>query len=261
MYLTDKDVNLISFSLSVSVIEYQTLVLRDELEAAAELLETIPKDQLNKIARFLEGQGHKELALEIATDPEQRFDLALALNNLEVAIEIAREADVDHKWKTVGDAALANWDLALAEESFANAKDFGSLLLIYTSSGNEEGLKKLADAASEAGSNNIAFTCLWQLGDLSGAVKLLSDSGRLPEAALFAKTYKPSAAQSVVEQWKEELINKERKNKDSFVGRQKLVERIAEPEKDTELFPEWDEYLNLEKGGVGGEGELIDVEA
>jgi coatomer subunit beta' len=57
IYLCDKDVTVTSFSLSLPVLEYQTLVLRDEMEAAAELLDSVPKDQLNKIARFLEGQG------------------------------------------------------------------------------------------------------------------------------------------------------------------------------------------------------------
>src|SRR5882757_1355472 len=90
IYLCDKDVNVTSFSLSLSVVEYQTLVLRDDMESASELLPSIPADQLNKIARFLEGQGHKELALEVATDPEHKFELALALGRLQIALELAR---------------------------------------------------------------------------------------------------------------------------------------------------------------------------
>jgi hypothetical protein len=58
------------------------------METAEELLPSIPTDQLNKIARFLEGQGHKELALSIATDPEHKFDLALALGQLPIALEL-----------------------------------------------------------------------------------------------------------------------------------------------------------------------------
>ena len=95
IYVANKDVEIVSFAISISVIEYQTLVLRDEMDAAAELLADIPEDQMNKIARFLEGQGHKELALEVATDAEHRFDLALGLGQLEIALEIAREADVE----------------------------------------------------------------------------------------------------------------------------------------------------------------------
>ena len=39
------------------MVEYQTAVLRGDVAAAEELLPTIPKEQLNKVARFLEGRG------------------------------------------------------------------------------------------------------------------------------------------------------------------------------------------------------------
>src|ERR1700753_1119248 len=60
IYVCDKDVNVISYALSLTVLEYETLVLRGDMDSAAELLESIPDDQKNKIARFLEGQGYKE---------------------------------------------------------------------------------------------------------------------------------------------------------------------------------------------------------
>jgi coatomer subunit beta' len=33
--------------------------------------------------------GHKDKALEVSTDPEQRFELALQLQNLDIAYELA----------------------------------------------------------------------------------------------------------------------------------------------------------------------------
>lgn len=57
VYLADKDVNVYGYSLSLSVVEYQTAVLRGDMDSADELLPTLPKDQLNKVARFLEGRG------------------------------------------------------------------------------------------------------------------------------------------------------------------------------------------------------------
>lgn len=247
IYLADKDVNVTSFALSLSVVEYQTLVLRDDMESAAELLPTIPSDQLNKIARFLEGQGHKELALEVATDPEHKFELALALGQLPTALELAREADAEHKWKTVGDAALSGWDVALAAECFKNAKDLGSLLLLHSSTGDREGLRELSLQASSAGAHNVAFTCLWQLGDVEGCIDLLTRTGRVAEAVLFAQTYKPSVAVKTVGLWKESL-EKEKKGR--------VAKTIGVPGDDEDLFPEWEEYLRLEsEGGVN----LIDV--
>ncbi|KAI5853172.1 coatomer WD associated region-domain-containing protein [Morchella snyderi] len=250
IYLADKDVNVVSYSLSLNVVEYQTVVLRGDMDAAAELLETIPQDQKNKIARFLEGQGYKELALEVATDPEHRFDLALSLGNLDIALEIARSADAEHRWKTVGDAALAAWDLVLAEECFRAAKDLGSLLLLHTATGNVEGLRELSKSADAAGSNNVAFACLWQTGDIEDCANLLVKTGRIPEAALFTQTYKPSLTKDVAVKWKNSL-------KDA--KKEKLSEAIAVPGVDDELFPEWDEYLRVEAEAPAAGEDLIDV--
>lgn len=240
IYLCDKDVTVVSFALSLAVVEYQTLVLRGDMESAEELLPSIPSDQLNKIARFLEGQGHKELALEVATDPEHKFDLALALNQLPIALELARAADVEHKWKTVGDAALSGWDVALAAECFTNAKDIGSLLLLHTSTGDRGGLRALAQQAENSGQHNVAFTCLWQLADVDGCIELLIKTGRAAEAVLFAQTYKPSAAPKAVESWKKELEEKKR-------GR--VAKILGVPGVDDDLFPEWDEWLAIEQNG------------
>lgn len=57
IYVCDKDVNIFSYSLNLSVIEYQTAILRDDMTTAESLLPQIPNDQRNKIARFLEAQG------------------------------------------------------------------------------------------------------------------------------------------------------------------------------------------------------------
>lgn len=251
MYVCDKDVTVTSFALSVSVIEYQTLVLRGDLEAATEMLSQgeIPESEKNKIARFLEGQGYKEEALEVATDSEHRFELALGLGQLQIALELAREADVEHKWKTVGDAALSGWDLKLAEECFRNGKDLGSLLLLYTSACNGEGLRWLADAAGAAGQWNVAFTCLWQAGDVDAALDVLLKTGRAAEAVLFAQTYRPARCKDVVVEWKKSLAKS---------GKGKVERLIGVPGEDEEMFPEWEEWLKLEREG-GSHADLIDV--
>ncbi|KAK4033562.1 coatomer WD associated region-domain-containing protein [Parachaetomium inaequale] len=254
VYLTDKDLSVTSFALSLPVLEYQTLVLREDMETAAELLPSIPQDQLNKIARFLEGQGHKELALEVATDSEHKFDLALSLNQLDIALELARLADADHKWKTLGDAGLAAWDVPLATECFVHAKDLGSLLLVYTSTCDRDGLAKLAEQASIAGAHNVAFSCRWSLGDVPGCIDVLVQTGRLAEAVLFSQTYQPSLTAALVAQWKEDLEKGKK-------GR--VAKALGVPGEDEELFPEWDAWLKLEKEGpaaaaAAGEEEEVD---
>lgn len=57
VYLADKDVNVFSYSLSLSLVEYQTAVLRGDMDSAAEILPTVPREQRTKVATFLEGKG------------------------------------------------------------------------------------------------------------------------------------------------------------------------------------------------------------
>lgn len=46
-----------SYALSLSLVEYQTAVLRGDMDAANEILPNIPKEQRTKVATFLEGRG------------------------------------------------------------------------------------------------------------------------------------------------------------------------------------------------------------
>jgi coatomer subunit beta' len=140
----------------------------------------------------------------------------------------------------VGDAALAGWDVALAAECFTHAKDLGSLLLLHSSTGDQEGLRALATQAEESGAHNVAFTSYWLLGDIERCTKLLSETGRLAEAVLFSQTYKPSLTSQTVQEWKENL----EKNKKGRVAK-----LIGVPGEDEDLFPEWDAWLKLEQEG------------
>jgi coatomer subunit beta' len=148
------------------------------------------------------------------------------------------ESNIESKWKQVGDAALAGWNLALAEEAFKKAKDLGSLLLLFTSTGSREGLELLTKMAQEACQNNIAFTCQLALGNVAHCIEILTSTGRCSEAVLFSKTYKPSLTAELVKQWKGELV----KN-----GKEKIAKSIASPDGNLELFPQWPEHLQAEE--------------
>jgi len=194
VYLVNKDMQLFAYTLSLSVVEYQTAILRGDLEGAAEILPTIPKTEVNKVARFLEGRDMKELALEITTDPDHKFDLALGLDDLDTAVAITREVpptEAAVKWKAVGDRALSVWRFDLAREAYESSNDLGSLLLLLMAQGDVEGLGKLAETAEEKGQNNLAFAARLQKGDTAGCVGLLERTGRVAESALFARTYAP----------------------------------------------------------------------
>jgi len=242
VYLTDKDLHIYGYALSLSVVEYQTAILRGDTEAATEILPTLPKDQLNKVARFLEARDLKELALQITTDPDHKFDLALSLDDLDTALQITHtipENESEIKWKALGDRALTVWRFDLAKECFEKAGDLSALMLLLVAMGDRDGLKVLAGKAEEKGQNNLAFAILLQLGDSVACVDLLTNTQRAPEAALFARTYAPSQAPKAVQAWKSELTSKKRT---------KIAATIADPSSNPELFEEgWEEVLAREE--------------
>ena len=113
IYVCDKHLSVSSFSFPLCVIEYQTAILRGDLNTARGILPSIPNDQRNRIARFLETQDLKQEAMVVTSDAEHRFELAMQLNDLAVAFEIATALDHEHKWKILGDAALGMWNVSL----------------------------------------------------------------------------------------------------------------------------------------------------
>jgi coatomer subunit beta' len=193
----------------------------------------------------------KELALQVSTDPDHKFDLAIGINDLETALTLVRaapEAGSETKWKVVGDKALAAWQLDLAQEAFEKSKDLAALLLLYTSLADRDGLQRLAQAAVEKGQNNIAFAAYLQLGDSASCIQLLASTDRLPEAALMARSYNPALAGPVVKKWKGELES---------AGRKKVAATIGSPDEDRALFEE----LDSEGSGVMVERDVDGVTA
>jgi coatomer subunit beta' len=146
-----------------------------------------------------------EDALEIATDPDYKFDLAIQLGRLEIAKEIAEEVQSESKWKQLGELAMSSGKLQLAEDCMKYAMDLSGLLLLYSSLGDAEGVSKLACLAKEQGKNNVAFLCLFTLGRLEDCLQLLVESNRIPEAALMARSYLPSKVSEIVALWREDL--------------------------------------------------------
>lgn len=102
LYLIDRQCSIVSYQLLLSVIEYQTAIVRRDFDSAAAILPTVPRDEHNRIARFLEAQGFKAEALAVATDPEHQFELAVQLGQLQTAYEITTQQPSESKWKQLG---------------------------------------------------------------------------------------------------------------------------------------------------------------
>ena len=184
--------------LLLSVLEYQTAVVRRDFETAALILPTVPREEHNRIARFLEAQGFKAEALAVATDPEHEFELAVQLNKLQTAYEISMRQPSGARWKQLGDLALLSAEFMLAEECLVRAADLPGLLLLYCSTGHADGVEKLAHLAKKKGKLNISFLCSFLRGETSQCLELLLGASRTPDAALLARTYSPSQAPQMV---------------------------------------------------------------
>eukprot|EP00775_Hariotina_reticulata_P003983 gene3983-4236_t len=154
IYLMDREFNIVSYTLLLSMIEFKTLVMRDQLK------------QRNGLARFLEAKGLVQEALDIATDQDYRFDLAIQLGDLEVAADIGNTLDTPAKWKQLGELALSRGQLQLAGDCLHKAKDMSGLLLLAASKGDRTALTELVDASLAAGKHNVAFLCLFLLGQV-----------------------------------------------------------------------------------------------
>ncbi|KAL6545095.1 hypothetical protein OROHE_010002 [Orobanche hederae] len=95
------------------------------------------------VAHFLESRGMIEDALEVATDPDYRFKLAINLGKLEIAKDIATSAQSESKWKQLGELAMSSGLLDMVEELLKQENDLSGLLLLCSSLGDAEGMLNL----------------------------------------------------------------------------------------------------------------------
>nr|XP_039250416.1 coatomer subunit beta'-like isoform X2 [Styela clava] len=237
LYLGDKELNVVSYSLLLSVLEYQTAVMRKDFETADKVLPSIPKEQRTRVAHFLEKQNFKVQAMAVTCDPEHKFELALGLGDMKVAYTLAKEAESEQKWKQLAELATSKCEFGLAQECLHQAQDYGGLLLLATAAGNSNMVKKLAEGAESGGKNNVAFLSYFVSGQKQKCLDLLLNTNRLPEAAFFARTYMPSEVPRIVGLWKENLAQTNKKAADS----------LADPKQYENLFPQMAESLVAEK--------------
>merc|ERR1712176_336914 len=200
---------------------------------------------MGKVARFLESQGFKEEAFAVTTDPDHKFDLALELGQTETAHELLLETpdedkdstETESKWKRLSDAALKENNLELVEAASVASHDYSDLLLLYSAVGNLAGMERLADSASKHGKSNVAFVAYLLTGNVEACADLLVSTKRLPEAAMFVRTYLPSKIDEIVALWKKDL---------SSVS-ETAAEALATPSVNPEKFPDLDIGLQVEQ--------------
>lgn len=226
IFCIDKDKNITSYMLEVSTIEYMAAIVREDFDTAAEILPSIKENLRDKLAHFLQARGLLELALEVTTEDAHRFDLAVQLKQPVLANEIAERAPSAPRWKQVGDVALEKGFIDIATEAFTKCGDYSGLLLIYTSVNNVAAISQLGDKCMASGKANLAFTCYHLTQRYSDCVELLCRTGKVGEAAFYARTYCPESIEEIVAKWKVTLAAIPR-----------IREAIANPASYPNLFP------------------------
>jgi len=243
-YFIDRSHTVTSYKFLLNVMQYQTAVVRQDFDRANAILVQIPESEHSAIAKFLEMQGYKDVALQVSRDTDHKFDLAIELNQLDIAKQLLEEipekdresSDYATKWKRLGDMALSQGNIELAEKCALEASDLPCLLMIYTSNANAEGLHSLANDALTKNCLNVAFIAFLLLGKVEACLELLVNAKRIPEAAMFARTYLPSQISRVVKLWKQDLSNTSKKAADA----------LADPEQYANLFPDYNIALKVE---------------
>lgn len=132
--------------------------------------------------------------------------------------------------------ALNRGDLRLAEECADSSGDMAGLLLLYTSTGDADGVDKLATRARALGKNNVAFVALFLLNRVEDCIDLLMETGRIPEAAFMARTYMPSLMGPIVVKWREDLAKVS----------ERAAQALANPDDYPNLFPDLEWALKVE---------------
>ncbi|KAF3848083.1 hypothetical protein F7725_021111 [Dissostichus mawsoni] len=233
LYLGDKELNVISYALLLSVLEYQTAVMRRDFSTA--------------------DKGFKQQALAVSTDPEHKFELALQLGDLKIAQQLASEAESEQKWKQLAELATTKCQFGLAQECLHNAQDYGGLLLLATASGNSNMVGKLAEGAERDGKTNVAFLTYFLQGRLDKCLDLLIATNRLPEAAFLARTYLPSHVSSNLFPGLQQALLAQEFLKDTHVGIRPAAEYPL-------IMPNEDRNVLEESAGFVSKGEIDEPE-
>eukprot|EP00921_Rhytidocystis_pertsovi_P015616 GHVQ01024830.1.p1 GENE.GHVQ01024830.1~~GHVQ01024830.1.p1 ORF type:complete len:844 (+),score=76.21 GHVQ01024830.1:281-2812(+) len=247
IYLLDRDLSVVSYQLYLAFVEYQSAIARKDFQAADQYFGSMPKALYNRVARFLEHQGHKEHALEVSQDPDHKFELAISLGKLQTCAEIIKGCSADSgssgatinisRWKQLADVSLEQGNFPLAMACFAEAQDYSGLLLIITAVGDSDALSQLAKKCADTGKVNIAVLAYILLRDLKACVDVLISSQRLPEAAFFARTYCPSEVSRVLDLWRQDLKS----------VNEMVAHSLADPAEYPDMFPDFEIAMKVSR--------------
>ena len=111
----------------------------------AEVREILSRGQLcgRSIICYLKEQGYSEIALFFEKDTKQRYNLALASGNIQVALEAAKELKEPQLLEKLAQTAIQLGNYSITEKCHQETHSFDRLNFFYTLTGSVEKRNKM----------------------------------------------------------------------------------------------------------------------
>jgi len=120
----------------------------------------------HSIVGYLKEQGHAEIALFFEQDVRQRFNLALASGNLQIAFEAAKEIKEKDLFCRLAATALSLGNLEVTEKCYQIMRSLDKLDFFYAVTGQVNKLKKMQAVAQSVNDHTLRFNTALYTGDV-----------------------------------------------------------------------------------------------
>ena len=110
-----------------------------------EVKEILGKGNLcgNSIVSYLKEQGHSEIALFFEQDLKQRFSLAIACGNLQVAFDSAKDLNDKECFNKLAQTSMALGNYEITEKCYQITRQLNKLNFFYATTGSIQKLNKM----------------------------------------------------------------------------------------------------------------------
>lgn len=122
-------------------------------------------------------------------DLKQRFNLAIASGNIQVAFDAAKELKEKDNFLKLAQTALLLGSYDITEKCYQMARALDKVNFFYMSTGSFGKLKKMQGVAQAIGDTTLRFNTALLTGDVKERINILAETGQIPLAYLMAKSH------------------------------------------------------------------------
>lgn len=132
----------------------------------------------HSIVSYLKEQGHSEIALFFEQDLKQRFNLAIASGNIQVAFDAAKELKEKDNFLKLAQTALLLGNYEITEKCYQIIRSLDKLNFFYASTGSINKIRKMQAVAQSINDHTLRFNTAIFSGDIHERVKVLAETGQ-----------------------------------------------------------------------------------